>query len=175
MEYLLFGARCALAVTLAASAIGKLRAPGDFRRAVRDMDVVPDRLAGPVAGLVLAAETALILLVWLPGRLGAAAFAAAALLLAAFTAVLVVLIRRGSDASCACFGQSRTPVGAAHVVRNAALLTIAGLGAVAAAGGSGTALPPELPAALAAALAAVVTSALLISTDTLVGLFARPS
>ncbi|WP_435973036.1 MauE/DoxX family redox-associated membrane protein [Streptomyces sp. Qhu_M48] len=175
MEYLLFGARCALAVTLAASAIGKLRAPGDFRRAVQDMDVVPDRLAGPVAGAVLAAETALILLVWLPGGLGAVAFAAAALLLAAFTAVLVALIRRGSDVSCACFGQSRTPVGAAHLVRNGALLAIAVLGALAAAGGSGAALPAELPAALAAALAAAVVSALLISTDTLVDLFSRPS
>ncbi|WP_406865008.1 MauE/DoxX family redox-associated membrane protein [Streptomyces sp. HUAS MG47] len=175
MDYLLFGVRCALAVTLAASALGKLRAPGEFRETVRDLGFVPASLTTAVTGAVIAAEAALVALVWLPGALGAAAFVAAGLLLVAFTGVLVVLIRRGSDTSCACFGSSRTRVGPAHLVRNGVLVAIAALGAVAASATSGGALPPEFPAAFAAALAAVVVSALVISTDTLVDLLARPA
>ncbi|WP_418961085.1 MauE/DoxX family redox-associated membrane protein [Streptomyces tritici] len=175
MEYLLFAARCALAVTLAASALGKLRAPGEFRETVRDLGFVPERLTAAVTGAVIAAEAALAALVWLPGPAGAAAFVAAGLLLVAFTGVLVVLIRRGADTSCACFGSSRTRVGPAHLVRNGVLVTIAVLGAVAASVASGGTLPPAFPAAFAAALAAVVVSALVISTDTLVSLFSRPA
>ncbi|TXS52287.1 MauE/DoxX family redox-associated membrane protein [Streptomyces sp. t39] len=175
MEYLLFGARCALALTLLASVTGKLRAPGGLHRTVADLDIVPRRHAGRVAVGVVTAETAAIVLVWLPGPAGAAAFLGAAALIAAFTAVLVVLIRRDDDVSCACFGASRTPVGRAHLVRNGVLLAVCGLGAVAAAAGAGAALPPEPAAAFAAGLVAVVTGALLISTDTLAGLFARPS
>lgn len=175
MEYLLFGARCALALTLLASVTGKLRAPGGISGTVADLGIVPGRLAGPVGAAVIAAETSAIALVWLPGPAGVAAFLGAAALIAAFTAVLVVLIRRDDDVSCACFGASRTPVGPAHLVRNGVLLAVCGLGAAAAAAGPGAALPPEPPAAFAAGLVAVVTGVLLISTDTLAGLFTRPS
>ncbi|MGW1140476.1 MauE/DoxX family redox-associated membrane protein, partial [Streptomyces zhihengii] len=112
MEYLLFGARCALALTLLASVTGKLRAPGGITGTVADLGIVPGRLVGPVGAAVIAAETSAIALVWLPGPAGVTAFLGAAALIAAFTAVLVVLIRRDDDVSCACFGASRTPVAA---------------------------------------------------------------
>lgn len=175
MEYLLFGARCTLALTLVASVTGKLRAPGGLGRTVAELGIVPRRLTGAVAAAVVAAETAAAVLVWLPGTAGAVAFAGAAALVAAFTVVLVVLIRRDEDVSCACFGASRTPVGPAHLVRNGVLLAVCGLGTVAASAGAGPPLPPEPQAAFAAALVAAVTGVLLISTDTLAGLFARPS
>ncbi|AVH94474.1 MauE/DoxX family redox-associated membrane protein [Streptomyces cinereoruber] len=173
MDYLLFGARCALTLTLLASAVGKLRAPGDLGRTVAELGFVPRRLTGATAAAVIAAEVAAALLVWLPGTTGVAAFLGAGALLAAFTAVLVVLIRREDDVSCACFGASRTPVGPAHLVRNGVLLAVCALGVLAAAGGAGAVVPPEPSAAFAAGAIAVVVGVLVIATDTLTGLFAR--
>ncbi|MFB7026185.1 MULTISPECIES: MauE/DoxX family redox-associated membrane protein [unclassified Streptomyces] len=174
MDHLLFGARCALTLTLLTSAVGKLRAPGDLGRTVADLGFVPQRLTGATAVAVIAAEVAAALLIWLPGATGAAAFLGAGALLVAFTAVLVVLIRREDDVSCACFGASRTPVGPAHLVRNGVLLAVCGLGVVALARGADAVVPPEPPAAFAAGAIAVVVGVLLIATDTLAGLFARP-
>ena len=73
--------------------------------------------AVPVSELCVAAA-----LVVAP-RLGAVAAVA---LLAAFTAVLVRAVRRGSGVGCACFGSSSArPVSAVELVRNAGLLGLA--------------------------------------------------
>ncbi|MFJ6724894.1 MauE/DoxX family redox-associated membrane protein [Streptomyces sp. NPDC091281] len=48
----------------------------------------------------------------------------ALLLLTAFTAYLLRLLRTRPDASCGCAGTSRTPVSGAHLLRNALLLVL---------------------------------------------------
>jgi len=86
-------------------------------------------------------------------------FIAAALLLATFTVVIVMALRRGDRAPCRCFGAAQEPLGSGHVARNLLLLTVAVVG-------GGTAALVE-PAAVQPAGALVATLAGLVG-----GLFA---
>lgn len=148
------GCRALLAVVLGAAAIGKLR-----RRAFESFTLslsafgLPAAFARPsVAGLVVAFEAAAaVLLVVAP----AAGYALALALIAAFTAVLHRVVHSGRRVACWCFGASTTPVGVSHLVRNAALLVVAGLGiaAGALADGEAAALPVRLVALACGVLA----------------------
>ncbi|MFD8013395.1 MauE/DoxX family redox-associated membrane protein [Streptomyces sp. NPDC058955] len=178
-DSLILAVRCVVAVVLAASALGKARAPGDFRATVRDMRVVPARLTGAVAVAVPVLEAGLAAAVWVPA-LTTWAFAVSFGLIAAFTAALVSVLRRKIDTSCSCFGASRTRVGPAHLVRNAVLLgaTAAGFLAALAAGGPGS-VPAagslDLGGVLVSLLGAVCVSALVLSTDLLADVFSAPN
>ena len=56
----------------------------------------------------------------------------AALMLVAFTSLILVRLTQGERPPCACFGGwSATPLGAWHVVRNAALIVLAMIAALA--------------------------------------------
>ncbi|MEU5821011.1 MauE/DoxX family redox-associated membrane protein [Streptomyces sp. NPDC047803] len=167
---------CIASLVLAASALGKARAPRAFADAVLRMRIVPGRTAGKVAVAVPLIEAALAVAVWVP-PLATWAFAAASGMTVAFTAVLASVIARGIDTSCSCFGVSAAPVGPAHLVRNAALLLAVGAGWVSALlHDSGTALFPAFPEALPGLFAAVCVSVLIIATDVLSEVFsgARP-
>ncbi|MFC9733809.1 MauE/DoxX family redox-associated membrane protein [Streptomyces roseolus] len=172
---LILAFRCVVAVVLAASALGKARAPGAFRTSVREMRIVPLRALGPVALAVPVLEALLAVAVWVPA-LTTWAFALSFGLIAVFTAALASVLRRGIDTSCSCFGASRTRVGPAHLVRNAALLaaTATGFAASLAAGGPGPvpvagSLDPA--GVLVSLLGAVCVSALVLSTDLLAAVF----
>lgn len=53
---------------------------------------------------------------------------AASLLLVAFTGLIALRLSQGRRPTCACFGAwSAKPIGASHLLRNAALLVLAGL------------------------------------------------
>ncbi|MEV7602541.1 MauE/DoxX family redox-associated membrane protein [Kitasatospora sp. NPDC089797] len=167
--YLLLGCRVVIAVVFAKSALAKLRARPDFASALRVMAVLSPRLTGPAVLGVPIAEAVLALLVWMPRPVVSWAFAAAGGLIAVFAAVLVVLLRRGADVSCPCFGASGVPVGAAHVARNLVLLAVAAAGLLAGAAPDPGGLGPA--GVVAVLLVAAFASALIIATDTLVELF----
>lgn len=108
----------ALGATFIVAAFLKSR---DRHRTVDDFTSLglpsPQLLAGivPVAELVVA-----VALVFLPGWGATAAFA----LLAAFTTLLVGIVRAGRVVSCACFGGANSePVDIGHLARNALLMT----------------------------------------------------
>ncbi|PZT76904.1 MULTISPECIES: MauE/DoxX family redox-associated membrane protein [unclassified Streptomyces] len=161
-------------LVLGASALGKARAPREFADAVLRMRVVPARTVGAVAVGMPLLEALLAVAVWIP-PLATWAFAAATGLTIAFTAALASVIARGIDTSCSCFGVSAAPVGPAHLVRNAALLTAVGAGfAATLLHDSGTALFPAFPEALLGLFVAGCTSALIIATDVLSEVFSGP-
>lgn len=145
-----------LAALFAASTLHKLRALAEWPGVVRNYRLVPDAVAGTVAGVLLAAEalTAAALL-WAPARrLGACS---AALLLILFGAALWINVRRGrTSIDCGCFGSRlRQRISAWMVARNLALALFAL-----------TLLLPRGPGALsalelAASLTCVVTLAFL--------------
>ena len=88
---------------------------------------VPAWLAGvvPVAEVVLGA---LLIGQVARGYVGSLA----ALVLVAFTSLILVRLTQGERPPCACFGGwSATPLGAWHVVRNAALIVLAMVAALA--------------------------------------------
>lgn len=172
---LVLALRCVVTVVFAASALGKLRAPGEFRASVVEMRVVPGRAVGAVTAVVPLLEAALAAAVWVPA-LTAWAFVLSFGLVAVFTAALVSVLRRKIDTSCSCFGATRTRVGPAHLVRNAVLLAATAAGCAAALGPHGPVSVPvsgplDPAGALVGLLGAVCVSALVVSTDLLADVF----
>jgi thiol-disulfide isomerase/thioredoxin len=118
------GARGALAAVFAVAAVTKLRDRARFGETVRAFGV-PAPFAGATAvvlPLVEAAVAVALLTAWAwAGAIGAFA------LIALFTAGIAVNLIRGRTPDCRCFGQlTTTPIGAATLVRNAALAAVAG-------------------------------------------------
>lgn len=170
MAYALLGVRLLIGIVFAASATGKLRGAAAFRGfedSARAMGV-PARVSHLVAVAVITAECGTVVLLALgPG--GAPGFVLTLVLLAAFTTGIVRVLRRGTKASCACFGASTAPIGRRHVVRNTALCALAVFGL--AAGVSGTPTPSQPAGVLIAAFGALVGALFVIFTDELGALF----
>lgn len=113
------GYTCAVlvALVLVVAAITKARSPAPTARAFRRQGLpAPALLARAIPVIELATAIALVLV----PTVGAAV---ALILLGAFTAFLVVQVRRGSEAPCACFGASRPgPISWADIAGNAFLI-----------------------------------------------------
>ncbi len=167
MVYALIACRVLLAIVFAVSAFGKLRsrrAFEEFTSAARQL--APGWLIRPLQGsgattgahrlaaVVVGCEVAIPPLLLAP-RTAAVGFALAAALLAAFTAAIVAVLRRGDRVACHCFGATDQALRPAHVVRNLLLLTAAATGLVLA-----LAAPSAQPA-LVGAVAAVGTAGIL--------------
>lgn len=149
------GSQAAIAVTFAWSALSKVVGPAahrDFRHWVGTATGVPTRFAAPVAALVVALEAAIAAAVLVPA-LAAVAFAAAVLLLAAFTVGTHRMIRRRVTIPCRCFGAGTRPPGPIHLVRNGLLMAVAAAGF---ASWPAAATPPLPALVLAAAIGASV-------------------
>ena len=111
-----FASACALllAVVLVWAGAAKVRDPIGAQRSFAGLGIrVP-------VGVVIAAEVGTAIALVVRPRIGGIA---AAVLLAAFTGVLVGAVARHSDVACGCFGSgSDEAVGAATIVRNVLLL-----------------------------------------------------
>ncbi|WP_018352560.1 MauE/DoxX family redox-associated membrane protein [Longispora albida] len=155
MEYVSVGLRVVVAVVFCVSAASKLRGVSafrEFRAAVAQLAPPLKGVRGPVAVVVIAAEVVAAVLMLLAPLAG---FVLAFVLLAAFTAGLAGVLRRGVSASCRCFGGGAAPVRGRHVWRNAVLLVVAGAGVAVPAGGV-LAAPGVMVAVAAGAVAAVL-------------------
>ncbi|WP_391858451.1 MauE/DoxX family redox-associated membrane protein [Streptomyces rugosispiralis] len=172
--------RAVIGVVFLIAFLGKSAGRGRFAAFVDSlpaMGVVPPRLVRPAAGAVVTAEGAVCALLIAPSDVAAVAgLALAAVLLSVFAAATARTIRRGTGATCRCFGASAAPLGRRHLVRNV-LLT-----ALAAAAGLMTLAdraPTTATGALVAAVAGLVAGALVTVLDDLAELFgpsrARPT
>ncbi|MGP3966691.1 MauE/DoxX family redox-associated membrane protein [Streptomyces sp. 6N223] len=167
MDYLLLGCESLLIVTFLAAAAGKARPAGrrDFRRSLRDVGI-PRRLVPAVSVAVVAAE-ALAALLMLAAPTAPWGPALSVALLAVLTGGVARVLYDGRTVACACFGRAVRPLGAVHLVRNAALLLVAAaaLAMVPAAG-------PVRPEVLATSLPAGAVAALLVmGADDVAALF----
>lgn len=171
MLYLAWALRLSVAFVMFTAAAGKLRA-GRPARAELALAAgrlgAPSRLAGLTAHAVLVAEFGIAVLVCLPATAVLGCLAATALF-GAFSAGVARLVATGAGGSCRCFGTAND-LGGRHVVRNLALVALAGNAALV------TALVPRggtPPLALAVALApAVPIAAAFVRWDDLVILIA---
>jgi Methylamine utilisation protein MauE len=171
MIYAAFGCECLLIVVFAVSAAAKLTGKGaftEFRLATARLVPAFSGLARPLAVAVVGVEIATAALLAVPATTRAG-LVLALVLLGAFTVAIAAALRRGETASCNCFGRSTTPMGARHLVRNALLLTAAGTGLAAGAGGWTGA---EVPGMALAGASAVVLAVLVLNLDALTDLFA---
>jgi hypothetical protein len=128
MDGLLALARGALAGAFGIAAVSKLRRPARLREAIDGLGL--RRLHGVISALLPPAELLVgLALLWADsawmGAIGAL------VLLVGFTIVTGVNLARGRAPDCGCFGQRHsTPVGIPTLVRNQALIAVAGLVAV---------------------------------------------
>ncbi|QKW38524.1 methylamine utilization protein MauE [Actinomadura sp. NAK00032] len=172
MLFVSLACRLALAAVMTLAAVAKLRAPGAFAASLEGLDFVPARLRRPLAVLVPAAELLIVLLLALPATV-TAGFLAAALFCCGLTAVPTLVVVRGQKVACACFGTSEVPMGGVHIVRNAALLAVACLGAaVALTRGGG--VPGEPPGIALAVVAAGLLTTLTVFVDDIAALLRPP-
>jgi hypothetical protein len=174
-------------VVFGTSAAAKLRdraAYRSYRAGLREAGLVASRLL-PATAAALASYEALVAVgsagavvltaASLPGAVLASwsALAAAFALTSVLTAGVGVAIRRGTQASCACFGSaSPRPLGAAQLARNITMLTVMAAGLIGQGLGHGMQAPAE--AALGVAAGAII-GLMLIRLDDLIVLFSPVS
>ena len=126
MRAVLLVARIALAAVFAVAGLAKLRDPRGWRKSLGDFGV-PAVLVPVLAVLLPLAELACVIALlrerWaVPGAIGVMA------LLAIFIAAITVSLARGRAPDCHCFGQlNSSPVSWRTLVRNLALLALAGV------------------------------------------------
>ena len=115
-----------LGVVFVVAGASKLAAGEQWRTNARDLGAPTVAVvAVPWAELVIGAL--MIVGLWTPWpAIGAA------VMLAAFSVLLIVHLRNGDRPPCACFGEwSAAPIGRSHLVRNAVFLLLAGLATLA--------------------------------------------
>ncbi|MBO2445911.1 hypothetical protein J4573_02305 [Actinomadura barringtoniae] len=181
MLYLLSGLYAVLFVVFGVSAWSKLMRRDAFAESLRSVRLIPRRLVRQVAAVVTVAELVAALgLGWaglavigaVPGGVIAelVSLALAGLLLSALTFGMTLAVRRGWEATCACFGSTERPLRGRHLVRNGLLLGVVLAGvATRSLAGEGTA---DLAGALVAMAGGAVVALLLIHVDDLVDLYA---
>jgi hypothetical protein len=143
VEYLSLALRVGLALIFLAALAGKLsgrQAVAAFGRMLSDLGVPPG-LLGPVGVALVAAEVSVVALApW--GTTGLVGSLVAVVLLAALTGGVAAAVRRGSTASCRCFGSRGQRLGSIHVIRNATLTAMAAVAAMATTLADGRTLHP---------------------------------
>jgi hypothetical protein len=169
MEYVGVGCASLIGWVFLASAISKLRHFGEFSRSLPALAPVRPGQAEPLATTVITAEAAVPILLLFPATVFYG-FALAGALVAAFTAVIGIALKRGRRAPCRCFGAASAPLGPSHLVRNFILLTST------LAGGLALGAQPPHAAGLVVAIAAGLLGAILIvAMDDIAFLFVRTS
>ncbi|MES4904069.1 MULTISPECIES: MauE/DoxX family redox-associated membrane protein [unclassified Streptomyces] len=142
MLYLVSACQFLLGTVFAAAAVGKIRdrdAFAAFATVVKGLGLVPRPWARVTARITVAVEAmvpALLLVALVPADpvetaswwlRGCSTVLAIGLLLA-FTVGIVLAVRNGTQASCACFGARGSVLGMRHIIRNTALAVIGGAG-----------------------------------------------
>lgn len=160
------GCACLIGLVFAVSAITKLRDFDGFVRSIPALVPASRRLVRPLATSTTTLEALVPVLLVAPFT-APYGFGLAVVLLAAFTVVIAVAVRRGRHTTCRCFGPSSVPIGPRHLVRNGVLCTVAVLGALSHGG-----LPPA-GGILLAVFAGLVGAILIISADDIADLLVR--
>jgi peroxiredoxin len=153
-EYVVWSLRFATAAVFAFAAVGKFAEPDSVRQSLAEFGV-PARFTAPGSRALPALELAVAVLV-LPPSTAVAGTVAALVLLAVFTAAVLVQLRRGRRPRCSCFGAS-APVSGWTPVRNA------GFAGLAAGALAGSLLDPGLPGTLPAGPGLGLTAGLLLA------------
>ncbi len=134
LTYLALCGRLTLGITFAASGVAKVVSFRGFRVAVAEFHLLPARLVGLFAGLIVLAELAAAVLL-VSGMAVELGLAVAVALLLIFTFAVVRVLQRGQTVACRCFGQlSAGPLSWTTVARNGALAVVGGVSLAAHAG-----------------------------------------
>ena len=125
MAILYILSKLSLASAFTYSFATKVRAPGTLVGQLGLVVRFPRPWLWALALSVMAGELISVLALLTTDSLG---FVASLVLLISFTGYLATIIRRKQAVSCACAGDSGTPVSSTHIVRNSLLLLLAAAG-----------------------------------------------
>lgn len=175
MVYVQLACRTLVGLVFLAALVGKLRSRTSYREFVAATGrLAPGWLSrrirvGALGASSVAAEVAVVGLLVVPAtvRWG---FVLAGVLALVFGVAIVAALMRGERGSCNCFGSSSRPLGAGQLVRNALLITAAGVGLAGALFATG---PIEVAGVAVALGAGAVAALLTVTADDVVDLF-RP-
>jgi hypothetical protein len=163
---------------LVVSLVSTLRsrtAVAEFVAGVRELAVVPARLAAVTAVGAVCTELLVVALLVLPGT-AVAGLVLASGLFAVYAVGLALAVRRGIDTSCHCFGAGGDAVAPRHVARAAALSAWSLAGAlVGFAGDVHSVRLAGVPSTLVALVVAGCCIAAAVWVDELAWLFGRPT
>ncbi|MFE3456544.1 MauE/DoxX family redox-associated membrane protein [Nocardiopsis aegyptia] len=164
MSHVQIACQVLLALVFCVSAVSKVRGRAAFDGFVTAVRRLAPRWAVGSAPAVrrlsvalVLAEAGTVLLLLVPGW-SRAGLAAAALLLAAFSAAVARVLRADERVACRCFGASAVPLRPVHLVRNLVLLAAAVVGLAPAL----ASVPLPEPGAVAASAAAGAFGGLLV-------------
>lgn len=176
MGYVSLTCAVALCLTFAVSAFSNAKSKAafaEFASAIRKLPVSRPQWAAPTAALAVTSEIACIFLVVVP-RTRVLGYVAAFILIAAYTAVIAIALRRGSVGPCNCFGVGRArPMSWVDVGRNAFLLVLVGFGLMSTVTGFSQ-HPSALGMAMASAVG-VLLAGTVVLLDDLTWLFTSPA
>ena len=120
--------RAAIGFVFLYSAAMKIGSISDLEETIESVELVPSSLIRPAAVLALGGEFAIGGAMLFGRQLLQPGFALTSLWLTGFTGFLLYMIVRRVRASCNCFGNDDEPVSVIHIVRNAGLIVISGIG-----------------------------------------------
>ncbi|MGW4022108.1 MauE/DoxX family redox-associated membrane protein [Streptomyces sp. NPDC005009] len=160
MQYLVTTVRFLIGTVFFAALLSKVANRSAFHAFVtslREMRVLPADWVHAIAWLMAAAEGCVVVLLAVPAPTATTlGLSGAAVLLVVFATGIRLGVRRGAQATCACFGVSSAPLGARHVARNATLAVLALAGAAVSASSPEMSWETAVPAALCGLVAAVL-------------------
>jgi len=108
-----------IGVVFAISAISKLQDFPQFRKSIRDFQLLPNGFVDTSALLFVLAEVSVVGLLLIRPWI---AFLLATLLLLIFSAALALAVVRKLELRCNCFGKSQRPISPADLIRNGGFL-----------------------------------------------------
>ncbi|MGC7096226.1 MauE/DoxX family redox-associated membrane protein [Amycolatopsis lurida] len=114
--------RTVLTLVFLLAALGKLRSPAGLAETIDRVVRLPRPITVTLTALTIIAELTAVVLLAAGGGFLHAGLVLAAVLLAAFSAVVLVAIRRGQRVRCACFGRSPYFMSGDDLARNVILL-----------------------------------------------------
>ena len=133
MTYLEIGCRAALAFVLLVASTSKIhsaRSYREFHDSLKDLGLSSDLLLRLLSLGIPAAEAATVVLLVID-RLSMWGLGASLVLIGAFTTAIAVARAQGKVVRCRCFGESGSPSGSLHILRNVVLMAWSAAGAVA--------------------------------------------
>jgi hypothetical protein len=177
LTYLVFTCRGLIGLVFAVSVVTKLRSAVAVSEFVSWLAALPmptpvlRRRPAAVAAAMVTVEFAIVALIAVPST-ARAGLALAAATLAVFSVGTLLAVRRGTAASCQCFGRSQAPLSIRHVARDLLLCLVAVAGLTADIGAAGHATPAGIVISL---IGAAVVALFVVFLDDVSALFTEPT
>jgi hypothetical protein len=120
--------RVVIGLVFGISVVGKCKDVGSFKRTITKFRVFPAKYTNGLTLLILLGETSTVIAMILGGNYLFWGFLLAIALFLSFSIALALVLIKGIDTSCNCFGPHNKKITHLHVIRSAGLMASALIG-----------------------------------------------